>query len=120
MNFNSNVIQKSLSDQLKIWVLEYHLTQRAVTKLLKILRSCGISRVPLDCRTLMKTPRMIRIENTAGGQLYYNGVTRGLSAVFSKLNSNLSIQLNINADGLPLYKSSPIVFWPMLATIRGD
>lgn len=120
VHFSSCAPQKSLSDQLKQWVLEYHLTQRAVSKLLKILKSCGINRVPKDCRTLMSTPRVIKIENTAGGQLYYNGVTNGLNTIFSKLNSDISIEININADGLPLFKSSPIEFWPMLGNIRGD
>lgn len=110
----------SLSDQLKMWVLRYNLTQRAVTELLRILKSCGIKHLPIDARTLMKTPRVIHIQNTAGGKLYYNGVAKGLSAAFSKLNSNVSIQLNINADGLPLFKSSATEFWPLLAIIPGD
>lgn len=112
--------QKSLSDQLKSWVLDYHLTQRAVSKLLKILKSCGMSYLPKDCRTLMATPKTIAIEKIAGGQLWYNGIEKELSTIFSKSNSNLSIQLNVNADGLPLFKSSPIEFWPILANIRGE
>lgn len=120
INFTKHEPKKSLSDQLKTWAIEYHLTQRAVSKLLKILKSNGMNFLPKDCRTLMRTPRSIQIEKTAGGQLWYNGLASGLSAIFSKLTSNLSIQLNINVDGLPLFKSSPIEFWPMLATIQGD
>lgn len=119
VNVNIYGPQKSLSDQLKTWALEFHLTQRAVSKLLKILRSCGINHLPKDCRTLMKTPRMIPIERKAGGQLWYNGIERAFSSIFSKLTSNLSIHMNINADGLPLFKSSPIELWPILGRIQG-
>lgn len=58
---SSFVSQKSLADQLKMWVLQYNLTQRAVTELLKILKSCGVKHLMSDARTLMKTPRIIQI-----------------------------------------------------------
>lgn len=120
VNFNKHTNQKSLIDQLRTWVLEYHLTHRAVSSLLKILNSCGMSYLPKDCRTLLSTPEKITIETKAGGQIWYNGIRKGIKTVFPKLNSNLSIELHINADGLPLFKSSPLEFWPLLASIRGD
>lgn len=119
VNFVKYDRQKSLPDLLRTWALEYHLTQRAVSSLLKILKSFGMHFLPKDCRTLMRTPQMIQIENTAGGQLWYNGIRNAFGTIFSKLNSNLTIEMNINSDGLPLFKSSPIELWPILAIIKG-
>lgn len=34
------------------------------------------------------------------------------------LNRNISISLNFNVDGLPIFKSSKQTFWPILATIH--
>lgn len=90
VDFTKCSAQKSLSDHLKTWALEYHLIQRAVSKLLEILNSCGMSYLPKDCRTLMGTSRTIPIEKVAGGQLWYNGIRTGLSAIFPKLTLILS------------------------------
>lgn len=119
VNFVKYERQKSLPDRLRTWALEFHLTQRAVSSLLKILKSFGMHFLPKDCRTLMRTPQWIQIEKTAGGKFWYNGIRNAFGAIFSKLSSNLSIEMNINADGLPLFKSSPIELWPILAVING-
>lgn len=111
--------QTSISDQLRSWALEFHLTHRAISKLLKILICCGMRFLPKDSRTLLSTPRSINIENRAGGQYWHNGIKKGLSTIFSELNENLTIKMNFNVDGLPLFKSSPVEFWPILAKIRG-
>lgn len=118
-NFTHRDTQSSLSDQLRSWALEFHLTRRAVSKLLKILISCGMRFLPKDSRTLLSTPKSINIENRAGGQYWHNGIKSGLCSIFFELNTNLAINMNFNVDGLPLFKSSPIEFWPILANIRG-
>lgn len=111
--------QKSLADQLRTWSIEYHVQRRALSKLLKILISFGLNFLPKDSRTLLVTPRSVNIENRAGGQYWHNGLKIGLKSIFSQLTSNLNIDMNINIDGLPLFKSSPVEFWPILGNIRG-
>lgn len=114
------VEQKSLADQLRSWALEYHIKRRAVTSLLKILKFNGMGFLPQDSRTLLSTPRRIDIENRSSGKYWYNGIRNGLSPIFSMLTKNLKIDLNINIDGLPLFKSSALEFWPILANVRGE
>lgn len=110
--------QKSLADRLRTWALECHLKHDTLSKLLKILKICGFHSLPKDCRTLLRTPKSVLIESKAGGHLWYNGVEKSLRLVFSKLTQNLSIAINVGMDGLPLFKSSRIEFWPILANVR--
>lgn len=111
--------ESSLADKLRSWALEFNVTRRAITSLLKILKFSGMSCLPNDCRTLLQTPRVVHIENVAGGKYWHHGLKIALETLFSSLNKNIEIKLNINADGLPLFKSSAIEFWPLLANIRG-
>lgn len=111
--------QTSLSNKLRNWAIEKNINKRALTALLKILRSCGFA-LPKDSRTLLETPRKVEIVNLAGGKYWHNGLEHCLTQVFSKLSSNLCVRLNINIDGLPLFKSSPITFWPILANVYGN
>lgn len=110
----------NLNQALRTWAIEKNINKRAVTALLKILRSAGVHSVPKDCRTLLETPRKVEIIHLAGGKYWHNGLENCLIQVFSQLSSNLCVELNINIDGLPLFKSSPLVFWPILANVHGE
>lgn len=118
-NSEDHKIEPTLLDKLRSWIFEYHVKRNAVSSLLKILISIGITSLPKDSRSLMKTPRMIQIDNIAGGQYWHSDLTSSLKRIFGKLKSDLSIKININMDGLQLYKGSPITFWPILANIHG-
>lgn len=116
---NEEAKPPKLSDKMRSWAIEFHIKRRALTALLKLLRSFGMQSLPQDGRCLLKTPRFIEIEARAGGKYWHNGLQKTLSRAFSKLNSDLHIQINLNIDGLPLFKSSPKSFWPILATVHG-
>lgn len=58
----------SLADKLRAWALEFNVTKRAISSLLKLLKCSGMNYLPKDSRTLLQTPRMIHIENIAGGK----------------------------------------------------
>lgn len=116
----SNNRLSNLTSELRTWAIEKNINKRAVTALLKILRSAGINSVPKDSRTLLETPRKVEIINLAGGKYWHNSLQNCLANVFSKLSDNLRVELNISIDGLPLYKNSPLVFWPILANVYGE
>lgn len=97
-----------------------NINKRAVTALLQILRSAGATSLPKDSRSPLETPRQVEIVDLAGGKYWHNGLEKCLIEIFSQLSVNLCIELNINMDGLPLFKSSPIVLWPILANIHGE
>lgn len=64
----------------------------------------------MDSRKLLETPRNVIIVNRAGGKYWHHGIKNCLNESFSKLTSNFKVEINLNIDGLPLFKSSPLVF----------
>lgn len=111
--------KSNLLSDLRTWAIENNIHKRAITALLKVLRSAGITNLPKDSRKLLETPRNVIIVNRAGGKYWHNGIVNCLAESFSKLASNLKVEINLNIDGLPLFKSSPLVFWPILMNVHG-
>lgn len=109
---------QTLRTQLRDWAIMFRISKRALNGLLGILNSCGMS-VPKNYRTLLETPLNVEINDVAGGRFWYNGLEKCLKSIFSTVDRDITISLNIRIDGLPLYNSSKIFFWPILASIHG-
>lgn len=75
--------------------------------------------VPSDSRSLLKTPRKINMQEVKPGQYYHFGLTNCIKQLMSRCSiPNLqSIQVNINIDGLPLFKSSHDQVYPILCNL---
>lgn len=120
---NCDSIQRSqseiLPESLKRWAIEYGITRRALSALLKILISAGFLFLPSDSRTLLKTPRTLPVIDLCGGKYWHGGLRKNIERLFSGIKRNIAINLSFNIDGLPLFKSSNITFWPILAHIFG-
>lgn len=108
----------NLNEQIRMWANKHRISKIALNELLHILKSNGLS-LPVNYSTLQETPMHIDIMNVAGGQLWHNGLQNCLEKIFAKLAENQTISLTFNIDGLPVYKSSKITFWPILASIYG-
>lgn len=117
--FNVNEKKKCVSGLLESWALGCNIKRNSVTKLLKILKVNGMPFLPKDSRTLLHTPRSVAIEHRAGGKYWHNGLRNCLVPIFSQLNKSLTIDLTINTDGLPLFRSSSVEFWPILGNVYG-
>lgn len=108
-----------LRTQLRDWANNHRITKRALDGLLSILNSNGIKSVPKNHRTLLNTPVKTNIIEIAGGLFWDNGLEKSIRQMFPTIDRDMTISLNVNVDGLPLYKSSKIQFWPILASIHG-
>lgn len=110
-------------ENLQKWKVKHHVKGLAINDLLPILISAGIRKLPRDSRTLMKTPKNVEYLQLSSGQLWYGGLRKGLEVVFQNLkfssNDPTEICLDFNFDGVPLFNSSTLCFWPILAAIRG-
>lgn len=104
--------------RIREWAITHNITQHALSELLKILPTFGVSWLPLDARTVMKTPQNIKLVQCANGKLWYNGLRNNIQRIFEFVGQNLAIELNFNIDGIPLYNSSKKEFWPILANIH--
>lgn len=108
-----------LPELLKQWAIEYGITRRALSALLKILISAGLWYLSSDSRTLLKTPRTVSIIDMCGGKYWHGGLRKNIERLLSGIKENMTINLTFNIDGLPLFKSSKTTFWPILADIFG-
>lgn len=119
-NETQNTVETSqIKNQLQRWAVDFRISKRALNALLPILITGGMSSLPRNYRTLQSTPVDIEIVQAAGGQLWHNGLKKSIKNIFSTLSRDVTIYLKFNIDGLPLYKSSKISFWPILASIDG-
>lgn len=109
----------NVKDMLCIWKIKYNITRSAMNDLLRILILCGLTSLPHDCRTLIKTPENLVISDVAGGKFWYQGIESNIRRLFKNLSENATLFLNLNIDGIPLFRSSKVQFWPILANIYG-
>lgn len=116
---NEQSLPKKLDEMLRDWAIKFTIKRNSLTALLNILISFGITSLPGDSRTLMKTERVVTIVDRVGGRYWHNGLVACLERTFDELNSNMNIEINISIDGLPLFRSSSVAFWPILFNIHG-
>lgn len=102
-----------------MWENKHRISKRALNELLPVLQRIIGEKIPKNYHTLQRTPANTDIANVAGGQLWHNGLRNCLLKHFEGLSSNLTISLNSNIDGLPIYRSSKLTLWPILASIFG-
>jgi hypothetical protein len=112
-----NEEDKSLACDLARWAIGSNATVKDVTNLLKVLRTHGMTYLPADARTLLQTPRSVNVVEKCGGQYYYFGLSNKIEA-YCRDNPLNEVDLMINIDGLPLYKSSNCQLWPILCAIK--
>lgn len=111
----------SLADSISNWAVHFGISLVALTALLGILRMKH-PELPKDGRTLLRTKTEYLILERAGGQYHYVGIlsslTASLSTCIHTLADSFTLKLQINIDGLPLFKSSSLQLWPILGRLR--
>jgi hypothetical protein len=112
-----NVPRASLQSDLANWVVDAKLPRESCNALLGILRQHGCD-LPKDSRTLLKTPKNVLVEQKCGGQYIYLGLEKILQKA-TEMDANCDILfIQVNVDGLPLYKSSAAQLWPILCCVN--
>ncbi len=111
-------LQSSLAD----WAIEFGISLIALSALLSILKIYHPS-LPKDGRTLLKTNASFKISSVAGGMFHYRGILNSiwkiLDAIWSNVPDRHVFKLQLNFDGLPLFKSTSTQFWPILGLLQG-
>ncbi|CAL9689769.1 unnamed protein product [Knipowitschia caucasica] len=101
-------------DDLREWAVKNQQTHKSLNELLAILRKKG-HKLPADARTLLATPQETSSQTNCGGQYVYYGLERGICRLLSREKHHEAINLRIDIDGIPIFKSSGLQFWPILA-----
>ncbi|XP_019735241.1 uncharacterized protein LOC109521683 isoform X3 [Hippocampus comes] len=111
-----------LHSSLANWAVSFGISLMALSALLNILRIYHPF-LPKDGRTLLKTKTSHNIHNAAGGVFHYRGILNSFQKIFDKVWFSLTdghvFKLQLNFDGLPLWKSSRTQFWPILGMLQG-
>ncbi len=107
---------QQVTSELPVWATECHISHSALSRLLAIFRKV-IPSLPKDPRTLLRTRNFIKPQEIAGGCFCYFEIKNGIIDNISSVNSN-TITLQINIDGLPLFKSSKTELWLILGMIE--
>lgn len=118
---NINTEKNDLRSDLASWCVNNDIPRIAASKLLKILRNHNIEGLPLDSRTLLKTPRTITIEELDPGMYIHIGLEKNLHHILKSYESVPDILLlDINIDGAPIFENSYEFgsLWPILCHIN--
>ena len=114
-----------LATELAEWGTRHAVTMNSLSDLLDILRK-RFSNLPKDPRTLFKTATKseidLRMRVISSGAYYHFGLANGVEQQLSNKDYHVPhhikfISIQINIDGVPLFKSSGGQFWPILGKI---
>ena len=114
-----NSEHQGLPQLLAAWTARHNITRCALNDLLGILRLLG-HEVSKDARSILKTPRSITTLEKCGGQYIYLGLEKGILHRLYNADeySGTVVQLLVNVDGLPLYRSSSLELWPIMCSFN--
>ena len=107
-----------LGEQLARWATKHSSSRAGLNEILEIFRQHG-HRLPKDGRTLLQTPKIVVTTDKCGGKYIYYGLESDILRNLSQRRYNPddnTISINVNIDGLPLFKSSLVQFWPILCS----
>ena len=109
-----------LVERLSKWAVRFNISLVALTALLCVLRVYHPD-LPRDAQTVLKTQTQYSIHRQAGGLYHYRGILTSLcntlSHVIDTVSEGFTFKLQINVDGLPLFKSTSIQLWPILGLL---
>ena len=108
--------QKSLSEKIKEWYLETKPTRRCLHELLKILKGEGLD-VPLSAQKLVGKADPVLVKSVQSGIYVHFGIQNQLNKISHILQEYDHIEMDINIDGIPLFKSSRAQLWLILLKI---
>ncbi|XP_048107324.1 uncharacterized protein LOC125299879 [Alosa alosa] len=109
-----------LGEELRGWAIDSQVPQCHLNGLLGILRKYH-PYLPKDSHTLLGTPTNYEVQQIAGGTMHYFGVEKGIRHILHQIDPlPKAIHLQVNIDGLPLFKSSNQQFWPILGLVEED
>lgn len=111
---------ENLRTSLRKWAIEFSIKHSALKSVIGIINlrfEKGSNILPEDPRTFLQTPRTVKTIALSDGEYWHNGFENCLKDVFVNISEHVEISVNINMDGLPLFKSSKTEFWPILFNI---
>lgn len=110
---------EALLSAIRNWSIFHNIKQNALKDLIAIINDRLPNVLPKDPRTLLQTAKTVSLKPIGEGQYWHHGLRECIENIFANTNESTTISININLDGLPVYKSSKEEFWPILFNIHG-
>ncbi|XP_050525145.1 uncharacterized protein LOC126896421 [Daktulosphaira vitifoliae] len=100
---------------LALWSIRNNITHAALNDLLKCLKCFPpFSDLPIDSRTILKTPKTTVVKPISDGIYHYFGITQEVKCIlYSNKNLFKEFLLVVGIDGLPLMSNPPSQLWPI-------
>jgi len=119
---NENKAYSYIKEDIASWANRNLITHSALDDLLKILKRHGHD-LPATARTLLQTPKNITMQIKSCMEYIYfplqEEIIKFLGKYPSDVVSNInSIEISLNIDGLPIFKSTRKSVWPILCAIQ--
>ena len=103
---------------LRKWAIQHQISHKALKDLLNVINTDIEKMLPEDPRTLLETPQEVALMNISeDAQYWHHGLEKCLRSLFHNIDESKTISININMDGLPVFNSSKVEFWPILFNI---
>ncbi|KAE8576519.1 hypothetical protein XENTR_v10004219 [Xenopus tropicalis] len=110
----------SFVETLANWSVQFGVSLVALSALLSLLRVYH-PELPKDARTILKTKTEYKIQQKCGGFYHYRGILTALwntlTKLIEKFPNGFTFKLQVNIDGLPLFKSTNLQLWPILGLL---
>ncbi|CAN7978443.1 unnamed protein product [Ixodes persulcatus] len=106
--------EPSATEELATIARRFGLTHEAVNAFAASLRRLGHD-VPKDARTILGTERKAQLEQA--NTFIHFGLVKGLTESLGDALLPQELHLQASIDGLPLFKSSSVGFWPILCRV---
>lgn len=107
---------ESLNEKLRDWYLKHRPSRKCVEDLVKILRSENLNVTSSFFQ--FKVVVQPEIEEIAGGSYLHIGLAHQLRKIAEAIQIPDHLNIDINIDGLPLYRSSNTQLWPILIRVN--
>lgn len=120
---NDNLRQEEVEDyvieSIRDWALNPGIL--SMTKLDDLLARLSqvFKNMPKSYKTLLNTPNIVNLKHYENHQFWYKGIKKILDQMLldNYLNKNHCIKIDVNVDGLPLFRNSKKKFWPILCRL---
>ncbi|XP_046590220.1 uncharacterized protein LOC124293415 [Neodiprion lecontei] len=116
--------ERNEAEEIRKWAIKEHLSHSQLDGLLVILRRRLLPELPKTAKTFLRTSAVAYdiqdMEDYDGnmGQFVYFGIAERLRAcVNEEVHIGNEILIQVNVDGLPLFKSSNTQLWPILCKV---
>jgi len=122
---SDNCLYDGIVTVLHKWAVKYSVRRNVMSQLLVIVRE-HFPELPKDARTFLPTVNDVEMDTVklvSKRSYYHFDVENGICSVleshdFDQLKCASEVSLQVNVDGLPLFKSTNGQFWPVLGKLE--